>query len=129
MNEIDETLILRLAALSPGTQRWLKTALQSIRTMPGSQEDELDWEPPAAVVEEPERAHPSPLEDVITGRAKLDEQLEAYPELSEELEGIGDVIDMLRDLGASRRRRGEDILREEILGDGADEDEDRDEIT
>jgi hypothetical protein len=129
MNEIDESLIVRLAALSPGTQRWLKTALQSIRTMPGPQDRERDRELPPAAVEEPERAHPSPLEDVITGRAKLDEQLEAYPELSEELEGIGDVIDMLRDLGASRRRRGEEILREEILGDGPDEDENRDEIT
>jgi hypothetical protein len=129
MNEIDETLIQRLAALSPGTQRWLKTALQSIRTMPGSQEPEPDWDLPRVIEDEPERAHHSPLEDVITGRAKLDEQLEAYPELSEEMEGIGDVIDMLRDMGASRRRRGEDILREEILGDAPEDEDERDEIT
>jgi hypothetical protein len=59
----------------------------------------------------------SSLEDVIEGRAKLDDQLDAYPELAEELEGLGEIIDLLRGVGESRRRRGEQILREEILGD------------
>jgi hypothetical protein len=146
VNEIDESLIQRLASLSPGTQRWLKTALQSIGTMPGPHEPDDGWSMPLDLPApipaslaadppmppdmdgEPLREHASPLEDVITGRANLDEQLESYPELADELEGIGDVIDMLRDLGESRRRRGEDILREEILGQDP-EDPDRDELT
>jgi hypothetical protein len=134
VNEIDEALIQRLAGLSRGTQRWLKTALQSITTMPGPQEPEpdLDWALPKAAEADQRREHQSPLEDVISGKAKLDDQLEAFPELADELEGIGDVIDMLRDLGESRRRRGSDILREEILGDppsDEDDDDERDEIT
>jgi hypothetical protein len=32
------------------------------------------------------------------------------------MEGMGDVIDMLRGLGEARRKRGEQILRDEILG-------------
>jgi hypothetical protein len=122
VNEIDETLVRRLAALPPGTQRWLKTVLQTVRAMPGPRDPEVEWEGLEAV-EQPERTHPSPLEDVIQGKAKLDDQLEAYPDLADELEGIGDVIDMLRDLGESRRRRGSDILREEILGEPPHEDE------
>jgi hypothetical protein len=60
---------------------------------------------------------------VITGKAKL-EEAEQYPELAEELEGLGEIIDMLRGLGESRRKRGEQILREEILGGKpADEEE------
>ena len=57
------------------------------------------------------------LEDVVTGKADLREHLAAYPELSEELDGMADVIDLLREAGARRRRRGEQILREEILGE------------
>ncbi len=161
MDQVDESLIQRLAALSPGTQRWLKTALQSIVTMPSPtdtddeappvrdipsflQSEVRDEAPPATpfsppvqssppvnldIEREPEREHPSPLEDVIAGKSKLDEQLETYPELADELEGIGDVIDMLRDLGESRRRRGEDILREDILGEGREDSDERDEIT
>ena len=133
VNEIDEALIQRLAGLSKGTQRWLKTALQSITTMPGPHEPEpeADWVLPTLTETEPRWEHQSPLEDVITGKAKLDDQLEAFPELAEELEGIGDVIDLLRDLGESRRRRGSDILRDEILGEppSDDDDDERDEIT
>jgi len=64
---------------------------------------------------------PADLEDVITGKANLREQLEAYPELSNELEGLGDVIDLLREAGERRRRRGEEILRELLEGDGPEE--------
>jgi hypothetical protein len=53
---------------------------------------------------------------VVKGKSTLDEQLEAYPELSEEMEGLAEVIDMLREAGEARRRTGEQILREEILG-------------
>lgn len=62
------------------------------------------------------------LEDVITGKADLREQLEAYPELSSELEGLADVIDLLRETGSRRRRRGEEVLRELLEGEKGDED-------
>jgi hypothetical protein len=55
------------------------------------------------------------LEDVITGKARL-EDLDQYPELESELEGLGEIIDMLRSAGEARRKRGDEILREEILG-------------
>jgi hypothetical protein len=131
-DEIDRVLLERVARLSRGSQRWLKTAVQVIRTMPSpSERDEYEerYVPPAprrrlAPAVEPERAAPtSDLEDVIEGRAKLDDQLAAYPELAEELEGLGDIIDMLRQAGKERRKKGEDILREEILGQPPTEDD------
>jgi hypothetical protein len=54
---------------------------------------------------------------VITGKADLREQLESYPELSNELEGLADVIDLLREAGDRRRKRGEDVLRELLQGE------------
>ena len=57
----------------------------------------------------------------------LRDQLEAYPELSNELEGLADVIDLLREAGERRRRRGEEVLRELLEGDGEGEGEGRDE--
>jgi hypothetical protein len=153
-DQIDESLLSRLARLSPESQRWLKTALQVVRTMPspnGGDLDDYEAEPapePAPVprriqapVAEPpdEVAEPLPelhedepsdprsgLEDVITGRAGLDEQLEAYPELAGELEGLGDIIDMLRSMGKKRRKRGEQILREEVLGEPSESEYDED---
>ncbi len=131
--DIDKTLLERVARLSRGSQRWLKTAVQVIRTMPapGDREEDLEEQeyvppapkrrlPPPPAAEVP-RAYAADLEDVITGRARLDEQLEAYPELAEELEGLGDIIDMLRKSGEQRRKKGEDILREEILGQPPEE--------
>ena len=130
IKDIDETLMVRLAELSPGVQRWLKTALQSIRTMPAPHEPDVDSEaqperelprprprrltsgPPQEIAEE---RRPANLEDVITGKADLRDQLDEYPELSGELEGLADIIDMLREVGKQRRKRGEQILREEIL--------------
>ena len=67
-------------------------------------------------------ASPAGLEDVITGKARL-EDVDQYPELAGELEGLGEIIDMLRGLGESRRKRGEQILREEILGQPPKDDE------
>lgn len=120
----------RVSELSPGAQRWLKTAVQTMRTMPVGRDAEHDDETPPQhlrratsarrrrpqpeVIETPP---PPTLEDVITGKRKL-EEAEQYPELAEELEGLGEIIDMLRGLGESRRKRGEQILREEILGEG-----------
>jgi hypothetical protein len=134
---IDPALMGRLATLSPGAQRWLKTAVQAIRTMPARGEsDEVEAprrshppqrrRPPALSAprahEEEEEPLPPNLEDVLTGKAKL-EDIDQYPELSEELEGMGKIIDMLRGLGESRRKRGEQILREEILGQPAEDEE------
>jgi hypothetical protein len=131
VERVDPALVRRISELSPGAQRWLKTAVQTIRTMPTS--SEIEDQPPAHLrrrepqrlrpAPEPEKPPPPSLEDVITGKAKL-EEAEQYPELAEELEGLGEIIDMLRGLGESRRKRGEQILREEILGGKpADEEE------
>lgn len=109
----------RVAALSPGGQRWLKTAIHAIRTMPGATEDEERRPRPLKRREPPEQSPPG-LEDVITGRADL-KDLDAYPDLAGELEGLGEIIDMLRGLGEARRKRGEQILREDILGQPGDE--------
>lgn len=107
---------MRVAGLSRGSQRWLKTTLQALASDDRIPEPE-DVEPrPKARAKTEPRPKPATLEDVITGKADLREHLEAYPELSEELEGMADVIDLLREAGARRRRRGEQILREEILG-------------
>jgi hypothetical protein len=131
VERIDPSLIFRLSALSPATQRWLKTAVQSIRTMPAGGDRVDDVTPPEHLRRLPEGGKrkaseepgPPTLEDVITGKRKL-EEAEQYPELAEELEGIGEVIDMLRGLGESRRKRGEQILRDEILRGEREEDED-----
>lgn len=149
---VDESLALRVATFTRGGQRWLKTALQAIATS-DLIEDGEDEPPPEekhgatmAPVEEPHRVAAAPpseeeepakgpaasLEDVITGKADLRDHLDAYPALQDELEGLADVIDLLREAGETRRRRGEQILREEILGEHPEEDaepEDEDEVT
>jgi hypothetical protein len=140
VERVDPSLVRRVAALSPGAQRWLKTAVQTMRTMPAGRDSYVDDETPpqhlrrraakrAQLPPPPEKPAPPSLEDVITGKAKLDEA-EQYPELAGELEGLGEIIDMLRGLGEARRKRGEQILREEILGGGpepGEEDLDEDE--
>lgn len=121
---VDQSLVARVASLSTGSQRWLKTAIQAIRSSEGVPEQ------PAARPREKRPADGTPrvvkrtadLEDVITGRADLREHLEAHPELSKEFEGIADVIDLLRETGQRRRRRGEDILRELLEGEERRED-------
>ncbi len=143
---VDESLARRVATLTRGGQRWLKTALQAIATT-DLLEDGEDEQPPEerheatmAPVEEPGRVAAAPpaeeeepakeraasLEDVITGKADLRDHLESYPELQDELEGLADVIDLLREAGETRRRRGEQILREEILGDEAKDEAEND---
>ena len=139
---IDPSLMRRVSELSPGAQRWLKTAVQTMRTMPAGREAPADYEtPPEHLLrkptskrravqkqkQEPEKLPPPTLEDVITGKRKL-EEAEQYPELAEELQGLGEVIDMLRGLGESRRNRGEQILREEILSGSSDDEEDEDDF-
>ena len=121
---IDDSLVARVASLSEGSQRWLKTAIQAIRSgemAPAQRPETREKRRPAA----PPKALKPPaadLEDVITGKADLREHLEAYPELSKEFEGLADVIDLLRETGQRRRRRGEEILRELLEGEERRED-------
>jgi hypothetical protein len=125
LNNVDPALLSRIATLSPGGQRWLKTAIVTMRSMPvGTDASELPVEPPpqlrrrrqgAPPAEKKPARKPPDLEDIITGKANI-KDLDSYPELAEQMEGMGDVIDMLRGLGEARRKRGERILREEILG-------------
>jgi hypothetical protein len=125
---LDEPLILKLAGLSKGSQRWLRTAIYAVASASELAEEEERRSVPRKPRARPEpRAEAPPaasLEDVITGRANLREHLDAYPELAGELEGLADIIDMLREAGEARRRSGEQILREEILGDKEPEEED-----
>jgi len=116
--DVDESLFRRVLSLSRGEQRWLKLAIQAIRTTetgPTVEPETVDIPP------EPRRLKAANLEDVITGKANLRDQLEAYPELAGELEGLADVIDMLREAGERRRRKGEDILKELLEGEGQEE--------
>ena len=133
---IDESLAMRVATFTRGSQRWLKTALQAIATSDlaeGGAGPAVDETQPvahelAAVDESPTREPAASLEDVITGKADLRDHLESYPELQDELEGLADVIDLLREAGETRRRRGEQILREEILGEPPEGTEAEDEL-
>ena len=117
--DVDESLFRRVSSLSLGEQRWLKLAIQALRTTeagPTVEPETHDEAPP-----QPRRLKAANLEDVITGKANLRDQLESYPELAGELEGLADVIDMLREAGERRRRKGEDILRELLEGEGQEE--------
>ena len=130
VENVDPALLSRIATLSPGGQRWLKTAIQTMRTMPVGPDNvsELPAEPPPQLRRrhpgrppaEKRPAGPPDMEDIITGKVDIKE-LDAYPELAEQMEGMGEVIDMLRGLGEARRKRGEQILREEILGQPEEE--------
>ena len=123
--KIDPQVLRRVAGSSRATQRWLKTALQTIRTMPpAGAGTPKARKAPLRPVQEPEAEPQAPdLDDLLTGRRSLKEQLEARPELAEELEGLGEVIDMLRGLGRERRKKGEDIIREDFLRLADDEEE------
>ncbi len=129
---LDPDVMSRVAALPEAGQRWLKMALAAIADFDeGASAErpapEREPEPKAKrrprIVEREEREEaeeadeapmraPADLEAVISGKAKLEDQLEAYPELADELEGLADVIDLLREAGQKRRRRGEEVLRE-----------------
>ncbi len=108
--------------MSRGSQRWLRTALHVISdTETGPDREEqlrrvIDEDREAGPPRVQPGARPASLEDVVSGKADLREHLDAYPELSDELEGLAGIIDMLREAGEARRRRGEQIFREEILG-------------
>jgi len=125
--EIDDTLLQQVAALPPSGQRWLKTALQTIVTIDPSDEqaEREEREAPAPPAERPaplaeKPAPPRPkltLDDVLSGKVDLREQAEAFPDLADELQDIANIANLLRDAGRERRRLGEQILREEILGE------------
>ena len=128
VQNIDPQVLRRVARSSRATQRWLKTALQTIRTMPPAGEAAAKARPQPVPEPEPapdtERERRAPdLDDLLTGRRSLKEQLEARPELAEELEGLADVIGMLRELGRERRKKGEDILGDDFLSLADDEEE------
>jgi len=115
--DIDETLLAQVAALPHGGQRWLRTALHAIATIEPETEVEekgtrraprREAKPP-----QPERSgQGGSLDEVLSGEADLKEQVEAYPELAEDLKGIADIAELLRELGRERRRLGEDAQRE-----------------
>ncbi len=53
-----------------------------------------------------------------------------FPELADELKGIGDIADLLREVGRERRRFGEDLMRlfegsEGSIGEDEEEEEER----
>ena len=117
--DIDETLLAQVAALPQGGQRWLRTALYAIATIESETEVEekrprraprREAKPPQP--ERPSGGRASSLDEVLSGEADLKEQVEAYPELAEELTGIADIAELLRELGRERRRLGEDALRD-----------------
>ena len=133
--KIDRELLGRVASLTRGQQRWLRTILQSVVTMePAARESA-----PRRPAEEerhrrakPRRAEPEPAEE--PRRKDLDDLLSGedvsgkdYPELAEELEGIGDIADLLRESGRERRRFGEEIMRLFEGSDDSGEDDEEDE--
>lgn len=131
---VDEALAGRISGMSGGSQRWLKTALQTVLAndeMLGVAEEGAAARRPATPPEreveretagEPER-RALDLEDVLMGKVDLSERLEEYPELTEELEGLSDIIEMLRETGRRRRERGEDLLREMLDEEPGEEEE------
>jgi hypothetical protein len=45
VENVDPGLLSRIATLSPGGQRWLKTAIQTMRTMPVGTDDASELRP------------------------------------------------------------------------------------
>ena len=133
--KVDRELLGRVAALTPGQQRWLRTVLQSVFTMetPRKRRGEEEAEerpqrrkrPPAApeAEEEPRRRG---LEELLSGEKGSEED---FPELADELKGIADIADLLREGGRERRRFGEELMHlfeggeEGASGEGEEEEE------
>ncbi len=135
--KVDRELLGRVAALTPCQQRWLRTVIQSVFTMetPGKRrgEEEPEERPrrrerrpaPPEAAEEPRRRG---LEELLTGKGGSEED---FPELAEELKGIGDIADLLREGGRERRRFGEELMHlfesgEEGASGEDEEEEERD---
>ena len=123
--KVDRELLGRVAALTPGQQRWLRTVLQSVFTMEPPARRRAGAEPEARPRRaKPQAAEPAPEEE--RRRKGLDELLsgdkgseDEYPELADELKGIGDIADLLREGGRERRRFGEELMRLFEAGDGS----------
>jgi hypothetical protein len=128
--KIDRELLGRVASLTPGQQRWLRTVLQSVLTMepaakrPAEEERPRRARPRAAAPEPAEERPRKGLDDLLSGE---EVSAEDYPELAEELRDIGDIADLLRESGRERRRFGEEIMRLFEGSDGSEEDEEEDE--
>ena len=132
---MDRELLGRVAALTPGQQRWLRTVLQSVFTMETGRkrraEEEQEERPrrrksrPAAPegAEEPRRRG---LEELISGEGGAEED---FPELADELKGIADIADLLREGGRERRRFGDELMRlfEAPEGSSGEEEEEEEE--
>jgi hypothetical protein len=58
-----------------------------------------------ASAEEPRRQG---LDKLLSGEGASEEE---YPELADELKGMGDIADLLREGGRERRRFGEELMR------------------
>ncbi len=133
--KVDRELLGRVAALTPGQQRWLRTVLQSVFTMETPRKRRAEKEPE----ERPRRAKPKPaapeaaeeprrrgLEELLSGEGGAEED---FPELADELKGIADIADLLREGGRERRRFGDELMRlfeapEGASGEEEDEEED-----
>jgi hypothetical protein len=115
--KVDRELLGRVAALTPGQQRWLRTVLQSVFTMETPRKRRAEEEPE----ERPRRAKPRPaapeaaeeprrrgLEELLSGEGGSEED---FPELADELKGIADIADLLREGGRERRRFGDELMR------------------
>ncbi len=99
--KLDRELLGRVAALTPGQQRWLRTVLQSVFTMETPRKRRGEEE-----AEEPQEPRRRGLEELISGEGGSEED---FPELADELKGIADIADLLREGGRERRRFGEEL--------------------
>ena len=128
--KIDRELLGRVASLTPGQQRWLRTVLQSVLSMePAAKRPAAEERPrpaaPRSTEGEPAEERPRKgLDDLLSGE---DVPAEDYPELADELKGVGDIADLLRESGRERRRFGEEIMRLFEASDGSDEEDEEDE--
>jgi hypothetical protein len=128
--KIDRELLGRVASLTRGQQRWLRTVLQAILTMepaarrPAGEERPRRAEPRPAEGEPAQERRRQDLDDLLSGEEVSEED---YPELADELKGVGDIADLLRESGRARRRFGEEIMRLLEGSDGSEEDGEEDE--
>ncbi len=134
---MDRELLGRVAALTSGQQRWLRTVLQSVFTMETPRkrrgEEEAEERPQrrkrrSAAPEAEEEPRRRGLEELLSGEKGSEED---FPELADELKGIADIADLLREGGRERRRFGEELKHlfeggEEGSSGGDEEEEETD---
>ena len=125
--KVDRELLGRVASLTRGQQRCLRTVLHSVFTLepptrrPAEEGRPRRAGPRRAEREAPQEARRQDLDDLLSGEEVSEED---YPELADELKGIADIADLLREGGRERRRFGEEIMR---LFEVSDEDDEEDE--